>query len=100
MSFAEDESFRNSFGISYEFRNLFRRTNSLLSAARQGDTKNLEIYLRHGAYIESRDRLGYSILSLAASSGHIEAVRMLLDKGAAISEIGRASCRERVSSPV
>ena len=69
ISFAEDESSKDS----------------LLSAVRLGDVENLEIYLRHGAYIESRDEKNYSILSLAASRGHIEVVRMLLDKGAAMS---------------
>ena len=52
--------------------------------------------LAQGAEVNIQDDEGSTALMCASEHGHAEIVKLLL----AQPEIGRASCRERVSSPV
>ncbi|MEO0558037.1 MAG: ankyrin repeat domain-containing protein [Bacteroidota bacterium] len=63
---------------------LAERTQSLLRAAESGDVESLERALDAGAPIDAsgEDLYAANPLHLAATGGHAEAVRLLLDRGA------------------
>jgi hypothetical protein len=54
----------------------------LLAAARTGDLVSIKALIEKGAALETKTPYGQTPLYLAAMSGHDEAVRFLLDKGA------------------
>src|SRR5205809_551446 len=79
---------------------------SLILMASLGLTDGVEALLKKGAYVNAKDKTGWTALMGAARKGHSDTVRALLEKGAYANakdnngwtalKIGRASCRERV----
>ena len=55
---------------------------ALLEAARQGDRAKVEALLNEGADIDSRSRYGATPLFFAADRGHLDLVRLLVERGA------------------
>jgi hypothetical protein len=53
----------------------------LRTAARKGQTNQVDILLKGGAPIDSADKDGKTALMLAAEHGHFAVVRLLLDRG-------------------
>ncbi|OGB83383.1 hypothetical protein A3F66_05890 [candidate division TM6 bacterium RIFCSPHIGHO2_12_FULL_32_22] len=58
----------------------------LLDAAKAGDSAGVEAAIAAGANIDAAD-IGYTALIVAAQNGHIDIVRLLLDKGAGINAV-------------
>ncbi len=56
----------------------------LLIAAVQGDTEKVEILLKEGADVNSKDNNDRTALIRVSSRGHIDVVKLLLDRGADI----------------
>ena len=56
----------------------------LFEAAKKGRTRDVTLYLKHGASINARDRFGNPALLLAALSGRAKTVKVLLDAGSAV----------------
>jgi Ankyrin repeats (3 copies) len=62
----------------------FDATQDLLEAARRGDPSAVKAALEQNGQLESKTRHGQTPLFLAAANGHVEAVQLLLDKGAKV----------------
>ncbi|MEW6351666.1 MAG: ankyrin repeat domain-containing protein [Thermodesulfobacteriota bacterium] len=69
-------------------------------AALTGDTQELQRFIDAGADVNARDGQGWTPLMNAAQKGHVEAVKLLLDKGAnpAAERCGRSAAVEAVVS--
>ena len=57
---------------------------ALLEAARQGDRAKVEALLNEGADIDSRSRYGATPLFFAADRGHLDLVKLLVERGASL----------------
>ncbi len=55
---------------------------SLLDAAAEGDVSKIKAAFEKGAFINTRNKYGYTPLHIAASKNRVAAVRLLLKKGA------------------
>ena len=67
---------------------LFQTTDAdeaLLAAARKGDLAGVKAALEQGAKVEAKTRHGVTPLYYAASNGHLDVVKFLVDKGADVS---------------
>ncbi len=53
-----------------------------LEQAKEGDLAVLELFLKGGMELETRDRSGATALMYAALNGHVEAASLLIDEGA------------------
>ncbi|MFB3142519.1 MAG: ankyrin repeat domain-containing protein [Acidobacteriota bacterium] len=53
-----------------------------LEQAKEGDLAVLELFLKGGMDVETRDRSGATALMHAASNGHVEATSLLIAEGA------------------
>ncbi len=53
-----------------------------LEQAKEGDLAVLELFLKGGMNLETRDRSGATALMYAASNGHVEATSLLIEEGA------------------
>ncbi len=65
---------------------------AFLEQAREGDRAVLELFLKGGMDVETRDRSGATALMYAASNGHLEATSLLIEEGAhvnALDNLGR-----------
>ena len=56
----------------------------LFESAKKGRTRDVLLYLKHGAAIKARDRFGNTALLLAAFSGRAKTVKVLLEAGSDI----------------
>lgn len=54
----------------------------LLISAANGETKNVEKYLKEGAFIDIKDANGYTPLHCACFNKHVEVVKLLVEAGA------------------
>ncbi|MEW6351608.1 MAG: ankyrin repeat domain-containing protein [Thermodesulfobacteriota bacterium] len=65
-------------------------------AALTGDTQELQRFIDAGADVNARDGQGWTPLMNAAQKGHVEAVKLLLDKGAnpVVERCGRSAAVE------
>jgi len=55
---------------------------AFLEYAKEGDLAILELFLKGGMDVETRDRSGATALMHAASNGHVEATSLLIAEGA------------------
>lgn len=55
---------------------------AFLEQAKEGDLAVLELFLKGGMDVETRDRSGATALMHAASNGHVEATSLLIAEGA------------------
>jgi ankyrin repeat protein len=55
---------------------------ALFAAARAGDSREVERLLNAGVPVDAGDRYAATALAMAAGRGHLEVVRLLLDRGA------------------
>ena len=55
---------------------------AFLEQAKEGDLAVLELFLKGGMNLETRDRSGATALMYAASNGHVEATSLLIEEGA------------------
>jgi len=55
---------------------------AFLEQAKEGDLAVLELFLKGGMDVETRDRSGATALMQAASNGHVEATSLLIAEGA------------------
>ncbi len=55
---------------------------AFLEQAKEGDLAVLELFLKGGMDVETRDRSGATALMYAASNGHVEATSLLIVEGA------------------
>ena len=55
---------------------------AFLEQAKEGDLAVLELFLKGGMDLETRDRSGATALMYAASNGHVEATSLLIEEGA------------------
>jgi uncharacterized protein len=55
-----------------------------LEQAKEGDRAVLELFLKGGMDVETRDRSGATALMYAASKGHVEATSLLIEEGAQV----------------
>ena len=62
----------------------------LISAAQQGNNTLLEERLLNGSNVNTVNNDGWSLLMLAAWSGHADTVRLLLEHGASVNTTDRA----------
>ena len=65
---------------------------AFLEQAREGDLAVLELFLKGGMDVETRDRSGVTALMCAASNGHVEATSLRIEEGAhvnALDHLGR-----------
>ncbi len=65
---------------------------AFLEQAKVGDLAVLELFLKGGMDVETRDRSGATALMYAASNGHLEATSLLIEEGAhvnALDNLGR-----------
>ncbi|HTY99871.1 MAG TPA: ankyrin repeat domain-containing protein [Rhodocyclaceae bacterium] len=62
----------------------------LMIGAWEGNIPMMELFAAHGADLRQQNRYGEQALQLAAWTGHAEAVRWLLDRGAPINRNGQA----------
>lgn len=58
------------------------RTEEFFAAARKGDTAAVKALLDAGVNVNSRTRYGATALSYACDKGHVELVRLLIERGA------------------
>ena len=54
---------------------------SLLDAAKEGDSAQVQVLLDQGAAIKTRNRFGNSTLIYAAREGHLQVAKLLIEKG-------------------
>ena len=64
----------------------FHEIDALVSAADTGDTARVLHFLDAGTPIDGRDEQGWNALGSAARNGHADVVRLLLERGASLSE--------------
>ena len=57
---------------------------AFLEQAKEGDLAVLELFLKGGMDVETRDRSGATALMHAASNGHVEATFLLITEGAPV----------------
>ena len=57
---------------------------AFLEQAREGDRAVLELFLKGGMDLETRDGSGATALMHAALNGHVEATSLLIEKGAQV----------------
>jgi outer membrane protein assembly factor BamB len=65
------------------------RGEALRSAAREGDTARIEQLLAAGVPVDAPNRYGATALFFAAERGHLEVVRQLAERGAALGIVDR-----------
>jgi caspase domain-containing protein/ankyrin repeat protein len=58
----------------------------LMDAAKRGDTKEMDMLITAGAQVNESGKYHGTALHYAAYKGHLEAARLLIDKGAAINK--------------
>src|SRR5260221_931828 len=68
------------------------REDKLISAVKNGDLKNVEIFIAAGADLEARDNENTTALMRAAEKGYSDIVRILIDAGADISTEDKFGC--------
>jgi len=55
---------------------------AFLGQAKEGDLAVLELFLKGGMDLETRDSSGATVLMYSALNGHVEATSLLLEEGA------------------
>ncbi len=75
---SSSEAYRNALlelGVNWDGE-------AFLEQAKEGDLAVLELFLKGGMDVETRDRSGATALMYAASNGHVEATSLLIEEGA------------------
>src|SRR5215467_14021541 len=58
------------------------KNEEFFAAARKGDVAALKTFLDHGVDVNAKTRYGATALSYACDKGHLEVVKLLIERGA------------------